>query len=95
MIMNTNAVYSELEEAVGHLTSLAKKIKTDVDFNDEEDLALSLAHVLNHLCCAWHFRLLDEKAIENLHQDVFNQLSQALPNFDGELILLNGRDVLF
>src|ERR1019366_5774632 len=55
--------------------------------SDEAGLAVMLAHIVDHLCLAWHRRWTRYEDKAAVTHDDWNTMSSAIPNWDSQFVL--------
>ena len=86
--MNRDFVEFQLAEASLHLQDLVLEFRNGtIGEDDEPCLAVSLGHVLGHLCMAWNAKHQSVEEVSSLPQDEFDRLCNTVPNFLGDKIL--------
>lgn len=86
--MNTDVIQFELYEASIHLREFLDELSDGkIGESDTPDLAIQLAHIMDHLCRAWNCKDLSSEGHADLSQVEFDRLSHTIPNFMGERIL--------
>ena len=87
-IMNRDFVEFQLTEASLHLQDLVLKFRNGtIGEADEPCLAVSLGHVLGHLCMTWNAKHQSIEDVASVSQNEFGRLCNTVPNFLGEKIL--------
>lgn len=83
--MNLAVVQFELREAAEHLQDLVAELNEGtMGERGEPALAVTLAHILDHLCRAWNCKGLTIEQFTELSQEDFEHLSHTVPNFFGD-----------
>ena len=79
--------FHHLREVIQDSDSLRSDLLTQ-EIDDYMGTAVFLAHVLNHLCLAWHQRNMEMHISMSLSQEEYEQLSYRIPNWEGKFRLI-------
>jgi len=88
---NRAAVAMQLSGARVALDECIRKVNAG-DFDDEAPLvmAIDFEQVLYNLCLAWHVKNMTDEERAALSQEDYKRLSNTVPNFGFELMLMSG-----
>ncbi len=87
--INRRAVLFQLREAIAHLETFCEEIEQgEHDESSEMPLSIDFAHILSHLCRAWHFKWMSDEDIDALTQEEWDLTYDSVPkwNLDARLV---------
>ena len=83
--MNRAQAISELLELIDHAKTVVEEINAGkYDEDGEFSYQVAIAHLMDHLACAWHFAHMTDDQVLALTQQQFEAITNAIPKLADE-----------